>query len=288
MIRKYSRLISIFLVLSLALSAFAFSAADTYAASAYRPKYIAHRGWSAKAPENTLAALKLAAQNSNFYGVEFDIWESDAEKKVVNTEVITDEEGNEQVIETPADPLLLVMHDENIRRVCGVSKNVRNITRKKLDKYTIVSGKNVSKYPGQKIPTVDEALSTIWEYSNGAVPVIELKHRLSARGLDYLFDLIGNHKVVIISFSYAAVKDAARKARSRGVSNSVDTMYLKQKLSSKKYKKLARKLKNAGITAISLSYPAVKRKTVKTFHKYGIKVCTWTLPNRKTAKNTRA
>ncbi|MBQ6150463.1 MAG: hypothetical protein IJJ03_02285 [Mogibacterium sp.] len=263
MIRKHSRLLSFLLVLSLVLSSFAFSATDTYAASFKRPKYIAHRGWSSKAPENTLAAFTLAAKNSNFYGVEFDIWESDAEKD---------------------EPLLLVMHDENIRRMCGVNKSIRDVTRKDLDNYTIVSGKNAGKYPGQKIPTADEALSTIWEYSNGAVPVIELKHRLSAKGLGHLFDLIGDHNVVIISFSYSAVRDAVKMARSRGISNNVQTMYLKSKLSSKKYKKMALKLKNAGITAISLRYTAVSRKTVKTFHKRGVKVCTWTLPNKKTAR----
>ena len=43
------------------LSVFAFSAQDTYAAS--WPKYIAHRGWSYRAPENTLPAFRLAAEN---------------------------------------------------------------------------------------------------------------------------------------------------------------------------------------------------------------------------------
>ena len=184
------------MVLSLTLSVFAFSAQDTYAASG--TKYIAHRGWSSKAPENTLPAFKLAAKNKKFYGVEFDIWESKAQKS--------------------GDPLLLVMHDENIKRMCGVSKNVRNITRASRKKYTIKSGKNIKNYKSLKIPTAELALNKIWKYSEGAIPVIELKHRLSSRALKHLFDLIGNHKVAIISFNYDAVNDAVKLAKKRGVS----------------------------------------------------------------------
>lgn len=84
--RIFLKSLSIFLILSLALSIFALSAEDTHAAA--KPKYIAHRGWSSIAPENTLPAFRLAARNSGFYGVEFDIWESTAEKKVQGADQI--------------------------------------------------------------------------------------------------------------------------------------------------------------------------------------------------------
>ena len=141
----------------------------------------------------------------------------------------------------------------------------------------------MNKFKDLKIPTADEALNTIWENSNGAIPVIELKHRLSARALRYLFDLIGDHKVVVISFEYNAVTDAVKMAKNRGVSDNIQTMYLLSKLSPGKYKSTARKLKKAGIACISLKYTGVTKKTVKTFHKQGIEVCTWTIPNKKAA-----
>ena len=253
------------MILSLALSIFAISAEDTHAAA--KPKYIAHRGWSSIAPENTLPAFRLAARNSGFYGVEFDIWESTAEKKVQG-----------------ADPLLLVMHDENIKRMCGVNKSIRSITRANRTKYNIKSGNNIKKYHDVKIPTLKLALNAIWNNSAGAIPVIELKHRLSAKALNYLFDQIGDHKVVIISFEYNAVTDAVKKAKARGVSKNVKTMYLMSKISSSNYTSMAKKLKNAGITAVSLKYTYVnKTAVVSRFHKYGVKVCTWTVPNKKTA-----
>ena len=264
MTHKRTRFLSLAIVLSLMLSMVAFSADSSYAA-AKGPKYIAHRGWSSKAPENSLPALRLAAKNKNFYGVEFDIWESTAEPKT-------------------AAPLLLVMHDENIKRMCRVNKSVKKITRSNRKKYTIRSGNNIKKYKGLKIPTLKYALDAIYNNSKGAIPVIELKERLSARAMNYLFDQIGSRKAVIISFEYKAVTDAVKLAKERGVSENVETMYLLKKLSSGKYKSTAQKLKKAGITAISLKYTYVNKTAVNTFHKYGIKVCTWTLPNKTTAK----
>ena len=264
--RRCTRVLSVLAILSLSISVFAFSAADTYASSAYitMPKYIAHRGWNTRAPENTPAAFRLAAKEKGFYGVEFDIWESRAEKS--------------------AEPLLLVMHDENISRMCGVSKSVRDIDRSTLGKYTIINGNNISKYSGQTVPTVNEALDSIWSTRKNAVPIIELKHRLSGKALRYLFDLIGNHKAEIISFDYSAVKDAEKLAKKRGVSSRVRTMYLVKNLASKNYKPLARKLRRDSIDCISLRYAIVTKATVKAFHKQGLKVSVWSLPDKATAR----
>ena len=36
-------------------------------------KYIAHRGFSSKAPENSIPAFKLAALSENHFGIECDV-----------------------------------------------------------------------------------------------------------------------------------------------------------------------------------------------------------------------
>lgn len=108
-------------------------------------KYIAHRGLSARAPENTLASFTLASKNKGFYGVEFDVWESTTEPSTKTvTETVIDEEGNEyeQTREVANDPLLLVMHDSTTKRMCGVNSNIRTINRSSINNYTITSGKN--------------------------------------------------------------------------------------------------------------------------------------------------
>lgn len=268
--------------MSLTLSAFAFSVENSFASSADKPEYIAHRGWSSRAPENTLAAFKLAAKNSKFYGVEFDVWEGSYPNV---TKTIKDEKGHKQTVSVRQDPLLLVMHDESIWRMCGASESVRTISRKTLDYYTIIHGRNVIKYEGQKIPTVDESLDTIYKYSKGAVPVIELKHRLSKRALKYLLKYLDGREAVIISFEFSAVSDAVKMARRLGISDKIQTMYLLNALSSNEYATVISKIKSAGIDCVSLKYNIVSRNTVKRFHKSKIKVCVWTLPNKSTARN---
>lgn len=263
MFRKFPSIISVLLILGLSLSIFSLSEADTYAASS-KPKYIAHRGWSTRAPENTLSAFKLAAKYSGFYGVEFDVWEAKAEKS--------------------GDPLLLVMHDEDISRMCGVDVNIHDITRDDLNNYTIINGRNVNTYSNEKIPTLEQAVDTIYTYSKGAIPVIELKERLSKRALKYLLRSLGGRKAVIISFEFGAVADAEKMARNMGLSKKITTMYLRSKLSAKKYSSVIRKMKSYGIDCISLKYTCVSKKTIQRFHKSRIKVCIWSLPSKKTAR----
>jgi len=239
--------------------------ADTFALSA-RPGYIAHRGLSAKAPENTLAAFELAAQSGKFYGIEFDIWEASSEP---------DE-----------PPLLLVMHNRKTGHMCGDNVDIRTITRDTLDNFTITNGKGIGKYPGQKIPTAEQALDTIYKYPGGALPVVELKHRLSPRALEYLLTYIGDRPAVVISFEFNAVADTARLAAGMGKSN-ISTMYLREKLSKSKYSSVIRKMKKAGVGCLSIKYTQLKKNTVKKFHRAGLKVCVWTVPSKKAAKKLK-
>lgn len=269
------------MTISLLLALFVSPCSVSYAASSDGPRYIAHRGWSSRAPENTLAAFRLAAKNTKFYGVEFDVWEASYPDL---TRTVMDEDGSKQTVNVRQDPLLLVMHDENIKRMCGVSRNIRKISRKTLGRYTIRSGNKVSKYNNQKIPTAEQALDTIFKYSKGAIPVIELKHRLSKRALKYLLEYLDGREAVIISFEFSAVSDAVKMARKMDISDSTHTMYLRKSLSSKKYAATIRKMKKAGIDCISLKYTAISRNTVKRFHKSKLKVCAWTLPNKSTTR----
>ncbi len=283
--------INILLVFSLVFSLLVFAPADprnqAFAASAKKPKYIAHRGWSSRAPENTLAALKLAAKNSGFYGVEFDVWESAKEPKKRSIETVVIKESGDETIEKKTvnnDPLLLVMHDENIKRMCGVSKGIRNITRANRSRYSIIRGSNIKKYRGQNIPTFDEAIEVIYENSKGAIPVIELKHRLSKRALKYLLQSLAGRRAVIISFDFDAVADVEKKAAKMDISDTIQTMYVSKDLKKGKYASTIRKMKAADIDCISLKYTLVSKRTVRTFHKAEIKVCIWTVPNKKIAR----
>lgn len=111
-------------------------------------KLIAHRGLSSEAPENTAAAFELAVKQG-FYGVECDI------RKTL-------------------DDQFVIMHDADLRRMCGKNLKIETMDLPQLKKYPITSGANVWQYPGQTVPTLEEYLDILAD-SVTVHPFIELK-----------------------------------------------------------------------------------------------------------------
>ena len=95
------------------------------------PMIMAHRGYSAKAPENTMPAFKMC-MDEGFTAAELDV----------------------QML---ADGTIIVMHDDNLKRTTGLDKNVWEVTYdeiKDLDNGSFFS----PEFAGTKIPTLDEVL----------------------------------------------------------------------------------------------------------------------------------
>lgn len=95
------------------------------------PMIMAHRGYSAKAPENTLPAFKKCID-----------------------EGVTAAELDVQML---ADGTIIVMHDDNLKRTTGLDKNVWEVTYdeiKDLDNGSFFS----RDFAGTKICTLDEVL----------------------------------------------------------------------------------------------------------------------------------
>ena len=99
----------------------------------------AHRGlWNATVPENSLRAFAMAAQEG--YGIELDI-------------------------QLSRDKQIMVFHDGNLKRMCGIDKMLTDMTCKELKALSL-------KGTDQSIPTLAEVLYLI----DGRVPlIIELK-----------------------------------------------------------------------------------------------------------------
>ncbi|MFS8118375.1 MAG: glycerophosphodiester phosphodiesterase [Microcoleus sp.] len=95
---------------------------------------IAHRGFSAIAPENTLPAFELAiARGAN--SIEFDI-------------------------QLSADSVPVIFHDSTLDRITGVSGKVRDKNLSQLQ--TLNAGKWFSdEFSDEKIPTLKEALGIL-------------------------------------------------------------------------------------------------------------------------------
>ena len=114
-------------------------------------KFVAHRGLSAQAPENTVKAYELAG-GAGFWGAETDV-------------------------RMTKDKHFVLLHDLTFKRMCGVDKKPEDMTLAEIQKLTISSGSNISKYKNVKsattIATLEDYLNTCKQYN--MVPVIEIK-----------------------------------------------------------------------------------------------------------------
>lgn len=108
---------------------------------------IAHRGYSAAAPENTLAAFRLAGENG-YYGCEFDI-------------------------HTTKDKVWVINHNSTVDAMTDGTGKISDMTYEEISKLKINSGNNLEDYPNEKMPTLEEALGVCAEYSMR--PIIEIK-----------------------------------------------------------------------------------------------------------------
>jgi len=148
---------------------------------------IAHRGYSAKYPENTLASLE-AALTAGAHFVEFDV-------------------------QMMADNEFILMHDANLQRSSGINKSVFSLTSQTVrnfqaDFYSLFS----SKFSGIKITQLDHAVSLFKQFPD-AIPVVEIKEEsIEEYGVEHvmkklLADLNSiKDRCYIISFNYDAIE----------------------------------------------------------------------------------
>ena len=105
--------------------------------------YYAHRGLhdnAGDAPENTLAAFEKAVRHG--YGIELDV-------------------------QATRDGRVVVAHDFNLKRICGVDRDIDTLTYAELRRYPVFES-------GQTIPLFAEALKLV----DGKVPlIVELKYK---------------------------------------------------------------------------------------------------------------
>lgn len=112
------------------------------------PKIWAHRGCCTLYPENTLEAFRAAAELDGITGIELHI-------------------------QLTSDGEMVVFHDENLRRVTHIDRNVRGCTLAEIKNIAIPA--NDGKYCS--IPTLEEVLVMMKPYceSRGILINIELK-----------------------------------------------------------------------------------------------------------------
>ena len=95
---------------------------------------VGHRGASHDAPENTLAAIRLAWEQGAD-AAEFDVYLS-------------------------KDGKIVVIHDKDTKRVAGVDRPVVGQTLDELRRLDVGKWK-APKFAGEKLPTLNEMLATV-------------------------------------------------------------------------------------------------------------------------------
>ncbi len=110
-------------------------------------KFVAHRGYSNYAPENSIPAFELAGK-MGFWGIETDISQT-------------------------ADGQFICMHDEEIDRTTDGSGIVGELTMEQINQFKIDKGNYIRKSENLKIPTLSEYLEICKEYN--CVALVELK-----------------------------------------------------------------------------------------------------------------
>lgn len=221
-----------------------------FAAENNGTKLIAHRGYSGSAPENTLAAARLAGENG-FDACEFDIWPT-------------------------KDRVWVVMHDETVDRMTDGTGAISDMTLEEVKKLRIDAGNGVEKYPDENVPTLNEMLDEC--ESAGIMPVIEIKNG-DEDNLEALASQLEKSglidKCTVISFN----KDCLTGMRK--LCPTLDLRFLVKKVNGKSIKFC----KENDINGVSCSYGSSFVFGYRRLRKSGLKMTAWTVNDPKHANN---
>jgi glycerophosphoryl diester phosphodiesterase len=145
---------------------------------------IAHRGASSDAPENTLAAFRLA-------------WEQGAD-------------GIEGDFALSSDGRIVCIHDKDTKRVAGIDFSVSETTLAELQTLDVGAWKG-ERWRGERIPTLEEVLAivpagkkAVLEFKSGPEIVGPLAEVLAAAA-------ISSESVLLISLVDATVAECKRR-----------------------------------------------------------------------------
>lgn len=219
-----------------------------------KTKYIAHRGASRIAPENTLPAYEKAGE-LGFWGAECDVLVS-------------------------ADGVWVLHHDDTVDRMTNGTGYVSSLTLAQLKALTIDAGNNIAYYPNLKIPTLEEYLLICKKW--GIVPVIEIKPATYTNThYDIFVDLLKKmnleSKAIVISFNQNVLTEIRNRNK-----------YVQLQLVSSSFSNdLIDFAKALGNTMLDLKYDIITQSIIEECHTNDIMVNAWTVNDYNIAKTLR-
>lgn len=209
---------------------------------------VAHRGFSAIAPENTIASAKKAIE-VGAQGSEFDIY-------------------------TTTDGVVFLCHDGNLKRTTGLDMACKDVDSKTLFTLDFGAWKG-EEFKGEKAATYDEALKTF--KGTKTRPVIEVKQ---GGFEDKVVEGIRKYKMVeeaiVIDFN------AERLKKIRQLEPNVCCAWLcsfkvAEETPESMAKKIIDQLKEINTNVVDVEYHAISPEFLKILNDAGITVMCWTV-----------
>lgn len=190
-------------------------------------------------------------------------------------------EGGDPEPELPKEiPGLMIMHDENLAKMCGINKLITRLNPEELSHYPIINGNNIGKYGAQEIPSYERYLETF--KGNSATPVIEIKGKpltevAAEELLKQLKEADLNRNAVFQSFNMASVlkiMEAAKKEEYLDMD--LTFLYLTSSEDEVESEDFAQ-YKEAGLSGVCMRYTIATPSVIDNAKAYGLKVGVWTV-----------
>ncbi len=207
---------------------------------------VAHRGFSAVAPENSADAFKKAGEN-NFFAAECDI-------------------------QLTKDGVWIVNHNSDIKKMTNGEGEISQMTYDELMEYTVDGGYHVKDYPAQKLITLDEYLAICHEYE--ILPQIEIKSGNNSN-LDEVIKALEKYDgmkdtAMIISFDVEILKGI------KELDNTIELWYLTHEITDDV---IAMCVENGYTVAFNCN--EYEAEMVKKAQDNGLKLASWTVDSTK-------
>lgn len=214
---------------------------------------VGHRGSSKVAPENTIAAAKLA-------------WDQGADAVEVD-------------VHLSADDQVVVIHDKSTKRTAGVDHLVSETDYATLKGLDVGSWK-ASKYAGEQIPLLEDVVSII---PKGRILVVEIKS--DKKIVPFIEKAFSDHKnvkqLIFIAFNYEtilAVKTAFPKNKAFWLSSSF----------KEEAQEVLSKVKDDGLDGVDLNYRMINPQLMEIATNLNLEVHTWTVNDPKKGAELQA
>lgn len=222
---------------------------DTIKIKHKHTKMIAHRGLSGIERENTACAF-IAAGNRTYYGCECDVRLS-------------------------KDNVLVIAHDDNLRRNAGLDVLIKDCTYEELDNVRMYDVVNKEPSDYYSVLTFEDYIKICKRYDKNCI--IEYKQDYNKEEIERFIDIINKNeymnKCVFISFYKNPL------VITRELLNNIEIQFLNDKVDEETFEFC--KKYNFGL---DVHHKAINKEVVKRFHKENLKVNVWTVDDKELAK----